>query len=236
MRKKFHLTAHALNSCPMWFLFLAILLLGSIASHQTPTERYNNFPCENPSRPNSFFAFSVTSACPRIMVLNNSFTHLTPEDGCEAQQPKRSDIPSHQDEDKSPKIPTQNINIPSSKNLRKTCFSLYNNWRGGYKLDKFRKCFSEIFRWGNINFLWRYFRTFVLILMWGNITTFRLLYLTNSGTTRILSLAVLWLVSIVRHQTSTKHYTNFLCETSCCPNFFAFSVTSARPQIMFLNN
>ena len=62
----------------------------------------------------------VTSACPRVMVLNNYFTHLTPEDGCEAQQPKRSDIPLHQDEDKSPKIPPQNINIPSSKNLRKT--------------------------------------------------------------------------------------------------------------------
>ena len=37
------------------------------------------------------------------MVLNNSFTHLTPKDGCEVQQPKRSDIPSQQDEDKSPK-------------------------------------------------------------------------------------------------------------------------------------
>ena len=53
------------------------------------------------------------------MVLNNSFTHLTPEDGCEVQQQKRSDIPSHQDEDKSPKIPLHKINIPSSKNLRK---------------------------------------------------------------------------------------------------------------------
>ena len=50
---------------------------------------------------------------------NNSFTHLTPEDGCEVQQPKRSDIPSQQDEDKSPKIPLQKTTIPSSKNLGK---------------------------------------------------------------------------------------------------------------------
>ena len=51
-------------------------------------------------------------ALPRTMVLNNSFIHLTPEDGCEVQQPKRSNIPSQQDEDKSPKTPLQNsVNI-----------------------------------------------------------------------------------------------------------------------------
>ena len=64
-----------------------------------------------------FFAFSVTFALPWTMVSNNSFTHLTPEDGCEVQQPKRSDIPSQQDEDKSPKTPPHNT-IPSSNNLR----------------------------------------------------------------------------------------------------------------------
>ena len=51
------------------------------------------------------------------MVLNHFFTHLTPEDGCEVQQLKRSDIPSQQDEDKSPKTLLHNT-IPSSKNLR----------------------------------------------------------------------------------------------------------------------
>ena len=39
-----------------------------------------------------------------------SFPHTTPEDSFRVQQPKRSDFPSHQDEDKSPKIPTQNNN------------------------------------------------------------------------------------------------------------------------------
>ena len=38
----------------------------------------------------------------------------TPEDGCKVQRPKRSDIFSHQDEDKSPNKTFHNI-IPSSK-------------------------------------------------------------------------------------------------------------------------
>ena len=53
------------------------------------------------------------------MDLNSSFSHLTPENGCKAQQPKRRDIPLQQDKDKSPKIPPQKTTIPSSKNLRK---------------------------------------------------------------------------------------------------------------------
>ena len=55
---------------------------------------------------------------PWTMVLNNYFTHLTSEDGCEVQQPKRSDIPSQQDKEKSPKIPPQKTTIPSSKKNR----------------------------------------------------------------------------------------------------------------------
>ena len=51
------------------------------------------------------------------MDLNSFFTHLTPEDGCKEQQPKRRDILSQQDEDKSPNTPLHNI-IPSSKNIR----------------------------------------------------------------------------------------------------------------------
>ena len=51
------------------------------------------------------------------MDLNSSFSHLTPEDGCKAQRPKRRDILSQQDEDKSPNKSLYNT-IPSSKNLR----------------------------------------------------------------------------------------------------------------------
>ena len=48
----------------------------------------------------------------------SSFPQITPEDGCKAQQPKRRDISSHQDEDKSPTNSLYNT-IPSSTNLRK---------------------------------------------------------------------------------------------------------------------
>ena len=42
----------------------------------------------------------------------------TPEDGCKAQQPKRCEFPSQQDEEKSPNNSFYN-SIPSSTNLRK---------------------------------------------------------------------------------------------------------------------
>ena len=49
----------------------------------------------------------------------------TPEDGCKEQQPKRCDISSHQDEDKSPNNSLYNT-IPSSTNLRKKLRILVN--------------------------------------------------------------------------------------------------------------
>ena len=79
------------------------------------TVSYNNFLCETSCCP--IFAFSITSARPRIMFLNNSVTHLTPEDGCEVKQPKPSKLSSQQDEDKSPNNYSNNT-IPSSTKLR----------------------------------------------------------------------------------------------------------------------
>ena len=68
------------------------------------------------------------------------------EDGCEVQQPKRSDIFSQQDEDKSPKTPLHNTNGKMDE-LNKI------------KTIKKEKCEYLL------NFVWMYFRTFVIILM-----------------------------------------------------------------------
>ena len=45
------------------------------------------------------------------MESTSSFPQKTPEDGCKVQQPKRCDILSHQDDDKSPNKSLYNLNF-----------------------------------------------------------------------------------------------------------------------------
>ena len=75
----------------------------------------------------------LRNARPWIMEMNSSFAQ-TPEDGCKAQQPKRRDTLSLQDEDKNPNISPYN-SLCEFYDYNRINFSLFTkvaNWTRRY--------------------------------------------------------------------------------------------------------